>query len=62
MFHKCQACFLESTEYFRESTLGTCPRNVPISAMLRLLAWTVADARGAAKIMTKADALVVGKR
>ena len=30
--------------------------------MLRLLAWTVADARGAVKIMTKANALVVGKR
>ena len=32
------------------------------NVMLRLLTWTVADARGAVKIMPKADALVVGKR
>ena len=43
-------------------TVADEPEPLSRNAMLRLLAWTVADARGAVKIMTKADALVVGKR
>ena len=32
------------------------------NAVLRLLAWTVADARGARKLLSMGDALTVGKR